>query len=161
MIDCRVWSQGAVSCFGSAGEAHVPRRRAEVAHLHVCAYGRPEEARVLDAEYWAHLELPTAASARVELFILDLESGQHADASCVEYIKVEEFELFELQVGKALLAFCVAPLVLAVVFAAHDFGATRELKRRVERNPTLSRLALRTSRKPRATTSHDLSHDED
>ena len=74
---------------------------------------------------------------------------------------VEEFELFELQVGKALLAFCVAPLVLAVVFAAHDFGATRELKRRVERNPTLSRLARRKSRKPRATTSHDLSHDED
>ena len=67
---------------------------------------------------------------------------------------VEAFELFELQVGKALLAFCAAPLVLAVVFAAHDFGATRELKRRVERNPSLSRLALRKSRKPRATTSH-------
>ena len=74
---------------------------------------------------------------------------------------LEAFEIFEVQVGKALLAFCVAPLVLAAAFAAHDFGATRELKRRVERNPTLSRLALRKSRKPRATTSHDLSHDED
>ena len=74
----------------------------------------------------------------------------------------EEAErLLAEEVGKALLVFCAAPLVLAVIFAAHDFGATRELKRRVERNPTLSRLALRKSRKPRATTSHDLSHDED
>ena len=51
---------------------------------------------------------------------------------------LEAFEVFEVQVGKALLAFCVAPLVLAAAFAAHDFGATRELKRRIERNATLS-----------------------
>lgn len=51
---------------------------------------------------------------------------------------LEAFEIFEVQVGKALLAFCVAPLVLAAAFAAHDFGATRELKRRIERNATLS-----------------------
>mmetsp|Transcript_6199 Transcript_6199/g.24847 ORF Transcript_6199/g.24847 Transcript_6199/m.24847 type:complete len:242 (+) Transcript_6199:800-1525(+) len=90
LIDCRVWSQGAVSCFGSAGEGHVPRRRAEVAHLHVCAYGRPEEARVLDAEYWAHLELPTAASARVELQCgIDRPHKTHADVAWHQHVNAD------------------------------------------------------------------------
>jgi len=37
-------------------------------------------------------------AGRISLLLtfLDLESGQHADASCVEYIKVEEFELCPL-----------------------------------------------------------------
>ena len=59
--------------------------------------------------------------------------------------------------GEALLAFCVAPLVLAAAFAAHDFGATRELKRRIERNATLSSAPSKaaTHLAPLKQTSHD------
>ena len=71
---------------------------------------------------------------------------------------LEAFEVFEVQVGKALLAFCVAPLVLAAAFAAHDFGATRELKRRIERNATLSSAPSKAATHlatPLKQTSHD------
>jgi sphingosine kinase len=53
------------------------------------------------------------------LTFLDLESGQHADASCVEYIKVEELELFPLPRTEA------DPGMVAIDGELVDFATTR------------------------------------
>lgn len=53
------------------------------------------------------------------LTFLDLESGQHADASCVEYIKAEELELFPLPRTEA------DPGMVAIDGELVDFATTR------------------------------------
>ena len=52
---------------------------------------------------------------------------------------LEELAQFEQQVGKALLAFCAAPILLAVVMAVHDLGATRAVEARVRNAYTARR----------------------